>query len=110
MDPNGDFAEQLASSMADYEKLIYVDPAQATVSVNPLSLPDEIPQDQALLLAESNVKEIFEQLFSLKAGAVCRIYRHKRIKDLVHENKESHIPDLYNVIMKLRSGGNRSTR
>ncbi|WP_338601290.1 type IV secretion system DNA-binding domain-containing protein [Sulfolobus tengchongensis] len=105
VDPNGDFAEQLASSMADYEKLIYVDPAQATVSVNPLSLPDEIPQDQALLLAESNVKEIFEQLFSLKAGAVYVEYIViNALKILYMKTRSPTFRDLYNVIMKLRSG------
>jgi len=51
IDPNGDFAEQLASEMADCEKLIYVDPVQATIAVNPLSIPDGIPRDQAELVS-----------------------------------------------------------
>ncbi|BBL48341.1 ATP-binding protein [Metallosphaera sedula] len=105
IDPNGDFAEQLASSMADYEKLIYVDPVQTTISVNPLSIPEGIPHEQAELLAESNVKEIFEQLFALKAGAVYVEYVIiNALKILYMKTRNPTFSDLYNVILKLRSG------
>ncbi|BDC00276.1 helicase HerA domain-containing protein [Saccharolobus caldissimus] len=105
IDPNGDFAEQLASSMADYEKLIYVDPVQTTVSVNPLSIPEGIPHEQAELLAESNVKEIFEQLFALKAGAVYVEYVIiNALKILYMKTRNPTFSDLYNIILKLRSG------
>ncbi|BDC18226.1 DUF87 domain-containing protein [Acidianus sp. HS-5] len=105
IDPNGDFAEQLASEMANYEKLIYVDPVQATVAVNPLSIPDGIPKDQAELLAESNVKEIFEQLFALKAGAVYVEYVIiNALKILYMKSRNPTFADLYDIILKLRSG------
>ncbi|BDB97456.1 helicase HerA domain-containing protein [Saccharolobus caldissimus] len=105
IDPNGDFAEQLASTMADYEKLIYVDPVQTTIAVNPLSIPDGIPKDQAELLAESNVKEIFEQLFALKAGAVYVEYVIiNALKILYMKTRNPTFSDLYNIILKLRSG------
>jgi hypothetical protein len=105
IDPNGDFAEQLASEMADYEKLIYVDPVQATIAVNPLSIPDGIPRDQAELLAESNIKEIFEQLFALKAGAVYVEYVIiNALKILYMKSRSPTFADLYNIILKLRTG------
>jgi hypothetical protein len=105
IDPNGDFAEQLASEMADYEKLIYVDPVQATIAVNPLSIPDGIPREQAELLAESNIKEIFEQLFALKAGAVYVEYVIiNALKILYMKSRSPTFADLYNIIMKLRTG------
>ena len=105
IDPNGEFAEQLASSMADYEKLIYVDPVEVTVSVNPLSIPEGIKKDQALLLAESNVKEIFEQLFALKSSAVYVEYViTNAMKILYSKTRSPTFADLYNIIMKLRTG------
>jgi len=105
IDPNGDFAEQLASEMADYKKLIYVDPVQATIAVNPLSIPDGIPRDQAELLAESNIKEIFEQLFALKAGAVYVEYVIiNALKILYMKSRSPTFADLYNIILKLRTG------
>jgi Cdc6-like AAA superfamily ATPase len=105
IDPNGDFAEQLASEMADYEKLIYVDPVQVTIAVNPLSIPDGIPRDQAELLAESNIKEIFEQLFALKAGAVYVEYVIiNALKILYMKSRSPTFADLYNIILKLRTG------
>jgi len=105
IDPNGDFAEQLATHYANYEKLIYVDPEYASISVNPLAVPKEIDRDQALVLAESNVDEIFTQLFALKESAVYVKYVIENALKLLY--MKSHSPtfsDLYNIIMKLRTG------
>jgi DNA-binding MarR family transcriptional regulator len=105
IDPNGDFAEQLATYYGDYEKLIYVDPESATISVNPLAIPKEIDREQALVLAESNVDEIFSQLFALKESAVYVKYViENALKILYMKSNSPTFVDLYNVIMKLRTG------
>jgi hypothetical protein len=105
IDPNGDFIDQLASETADYEKLIYLHPVQATISTNPLSIPEGIPKEQAELLAKSNVKEIFEQLFALKACAVYVEYLViNALKILYMKTRSPTFSDFYNVILKLRSG------
>jgi DNA helicase HerA-like ATPase len=105
IDPNGDFAEQLATYYGDYEKLIYVDPEFATISVNPLTVPKEIDRDQALVLAESNVDEIFTQLFALKESAVYVKYViENALKILYMKSNSPTFSDLYNVILKLRTG------
>jgi len=105
VDPNGDLAEELATYYKDYDKLIYVDPVEATVSVNPLSIPKGLPKDQAFLLAESNVKEIFTQLFALKESAVYVNYIIiNALKLLYMKTTSPTFSDLYNIIMKLRSG------
>jgi hypothetical protein len=105
IDPNGDFAEQIATYYGDYEKLIYVDPEVAIISVNPLSMPKEIDRDQALVLAESNVDEIFTQLFALKESSVYVKYVvENALKILYMKTNSPTFTDLYNVILKLRSG------
>ncbi|WP_016731335.1 type IV secretory system conjugative DNA transfer family protein [Saccharolobus islandicus] len=105
IDPNGDFAEQLATYYADYEKLIYVDPETAIISVNPLSVPQQIDRDQALVLAESNVDEIFTELFALKESAVYVKYViENALKLLYMKTYSPTFTDLYNVILKLRTG------
>jgi energy-coupling factor transporter ATP-binding protein EcfA2 len=105
IDPNGDFAEELATYYKDYDKLVYVDPVEATVAVNPLSIPKGLPKDQAFLLAESNVKEIFTQLFALKESAVYVNYIIiNALKLLYMRTTSPTFSDLYNIIMKLRSG------
>ncbi|MFP3203739.1 MAG: type IV secretion system DNA-binding domain-containing protein, partial [Sulfolobus sp.] len=105
IDPNGDFAEELVTYYKDYDKLVYVDPVEATVAVNPLSIPKGLPKDQAFLLAESNVKEIFTQLFALKESAVYVNYVIiNALKLLYMRTTSPTFSDLYNIIMKLRSG------
>ena len=105
IDPNGDFAEELVTYYKDYNKLVYVDPVEATVAVNPLSIPKGLPKDQAFLLAESNVKEIFTQLFALKESAVYVNYVIiNALKLLYMRTTSPTFSDLYNIIMKLRSG------
>jgi hypothetical protein len=105
IDPNGDFAEQLATYYADYDKLIYVDSETATISVNPLTVPKEIDREQALVLAESNVDEIFSQLFALKESAVYVKYViENALKILYMRSNSPTFTDLYNIIMKLRAG------
>ncbi|MEM1646645.1 helicase HerA domain-containing protein [Saccharolobus sp.] len=105
IDPNGDFAEQLATYYADYDKLIYVDPEAAMISVNPLSVPQQIDKDQALVLAESNVDEIFTQLFALKESAVYVKYViENALKLLYMKTYSPTFTDLYNIILKLRTG------
>ena len=105
IDPNGDFAEQLATYYADYDKLIYVDPEAAMISVNPLAVPQQIDKDQALVLAESNVDEIFTQLFALKESAVYVKYVIENALKIIYMKTYSPtFTDLYNIILKLRTG------
>ena len=70
-----------------------------------MAVPQQIDKDQALVLAESNVDEIFTQLFALKESAVYVKYViENALKLLYMKTYSPTFTDLYNIILKLRTG------